>query len=44
MVTFTNLLESLSNWTCNVQDVYLQIIVFVDFSKAFDEVHYYKLF
>ena len=42
--TFTNLLESLNDWTRNIQDGYPTVIIYVDFSKAFDVVQHDKLF
>ena len=42
--TCTNLLESLNDWTHNVQDGCQTVVIYVDFSKAFDVVQHDKLF
>ena len=41
--TCTNLLKSLNDWTQNSQDGYQTVIIYVDFSKAFDVVQHNKL-
>ena len=42
--TCTSLLESLNDWTLALQDRHGVVIVYVDFSKAFDVVSHNKLF
>jgi len=42
--TGTNLLECLNDWTCNIQNGYPTIVIYIDFSKAFDVVQHDKLF
>ena len=39
----TNLLESLNDWTLNVELGYQTVIVYVDFAKAYDTVSHNKL-
>ena len=41
--TCTNLLESLNDWTQNLQDGCQTFAIYVDFSKAFDVVQHDKL-
>ena len=41
--TCTNLLESLNDWTLNVELGYQTVIVYVDFAKAYDIVSHNKL-
>ena len=43
-LTCTNLLECLNDVTLNLQDNYHTIIIYIDFSKAFDVVPHDKLF
>jgi hypothetical protein len=42
--TCTNLLECLNDWTLYLQSGYGTIVIYVDFSKAFDVVSHRKLF
>ena len=42
--TCTNLLEALNDWTHNVQDNCPTMVIYIDFSKAFDVVQHDKLF
>jgi len=42
--TCTNLLESLNDWTRNIQDGFPTVVIYIDFSKAFDVVQHDKLF
>ena len=42
--TLTNLLESLNDWTRNIDDKRSTVLIYVDFSKAFDVVQHDKLF
>jgi len=42
--TCTNLLESLNDWTQNLQDGCQTFVIYVDFSKAFDVVQHDKLY
>jgi len=42
--TCTNLLESLNDWTCGIQDGCQTVVIYIDFSKAFDVVQHDKLF
>jgi len=39
----TNLLESLEDWTLNLQSKLVTDVIFFDFKKAFDTVCHYKL-
>ena len=41
--TATNLLESLSDWTLNVENGRRQTVAYIDFAKAFDSVCHSKL-
>ena len=41
--TCTNLLESLNDWTRNFQDGFPTVVIYIDFSKAFDVVQHDKL-
>ena len=42
--TCTNLLECLNDWTSNTQEGCQTIVIYIDFSKAFDVVQHDKLF
>ena len=42
--TCTNLLTSLNDWTRNTQDGCQTIVIYIDFTKAFDVVQHDKLF
>ena len=42
--TLTNLLESLNDWTHNTDDKCSTVVIYIDFSKAFDVVQHDKLF
>jgi len=39
-----NLLECLNDWTSNTQEGCQTIVIYIDFSKAFDVVQHDKLF
>ncbi len=41
--TATNLLESLNDWTVNIENKVGQVVAYVDFAKAFDSVSHCKL-
>ena len=41
--TTTNLLESLSDWTCAIDNKLTQTIIYIDFTRAFDTVSQPKL-
>ena len=41
--TATNLLESLNDWTINMENKHSQSIAYIDFAKAFDSVSHPKL-
>ena len=42
--TCSNLLESLNDWTSNLQSKQQTTVIYIDFSKAFDTVSHSKLF
>ena len=42
--TCTNLLESLNDWTRNIQDGFPTVVIYIDFCKAFDVVQHDELF
>ena len=42
--TCTNLLETLNDWTLNLQNGFPTVVIYIDFSKAFDVVQHDKLF
>jgi len=43
-ITCTNLLEPLNDWTRNIQDGFPTVVIYINFSKAFDVVQHDKLF